>query len=423
MKAITSNFILVAILVAIATIANAQDTLSLKTKCSKRGDVLIDAYWGGPFSTGAYDIMGRLKYNTSHIGIKSEVFIKPRLSIGADFTFAQAQSVAPYLYTRTNSVGGKTTALTQDQRISKYRFLIKLNFHKTWRKADLYTSLGLGPSVTNYKNVLRINDTDSLGDNIYDNTYEPTVKIGVAVRLAVGYKYFVTQNLALNTELGLGGPFAQVGLSYKIGKLNAGFIKKIESREQQKEGRNMQSKQAQNVNRIAQRQKEQIEKAQRRLQDTTIYVKPGDISIDTYWGGPFLLAEGIGATTHHLGLKVDYMANKHLSFGPEISYAYAGANNIMISKLRVLGRINAHVTIKKFDMYGTIGGGLRWVKTNYVNTGYTTGLEEVDYPLFIAWRMSIGARYFVSKRVAINMETGIGGPLVQAGISFKLNKK
>ncbi len=181
-----------------------------------------------------------------------------------------------------------------------------------------------------------------------------------------------------------------------------------------------------------------------RIQDTSLTtyscIKQYDIVADGFYGYPFfmgvLLKKFLSDTLHltkvrnfnHVGLKMEYMFWQQIGIGAEYTYAlvtgiarhgvYGKSYIIGISRRRILLRFNYHYNItEKWDQYLTAGLG-------YANTQVFTNYpgikpETVKIPP-VAFRVGIGVRYFIKENFGINAEAGLGGPLIQLGLSFKI---
>jgi hypothetical protein len=188
-----------------------------------------------------------------------------------------------------------------------------------------------------------------------------------------------------------------------------------------------------------------------KAQDCENSIESGDIIIEGYYGLPFsngnkYLYYYKGDKTHnsnHIGGKIELMITNNIGLGFDVTYSNAYKNNISvisydvnnnikteyvtknISKTRLLFRANFHDFHNKIDIYKTVGLGIKIVnKTEgynfpYKQGDYSNAFFETNLEIPIALRLGFGFRYFISKSIALNIESGLGGPLVQAGISFK----
>ena len=147
------------------------------------------------------------------------------------------------------------------------------------------------------------------------------------------------------------------------------------------------------------------------------------------------------SNTNHLCFRADYQLNNFYSVGLELTYAnqqleyirkyYSPINpnapstdttyQATVSKLRLLTKINYHFNIsERFDAFGTAGFGYKQFNYSTRDT-YLSSNDVINEILPLAVRFSIGGRFFINKDVAVHVEGGIGGPMMQIGITYKLH--
>lgn len=186
-------------------------------------------------------------------------------------------------------------------------------------------------------------------------------------------------------------------------------------------------------------------------------VGKGKFIIDAFYGYPYMVGKYINTVVsssganidvtnlNHLGGKCEYMINNLIGLGLEFTYAsvtakYVGTNSVYnnstgqydyynnnytvgINKQRILAKINFHFATSKYiDPYATAGIGYKRTNVYSDDINNQAAVNEVDNVLNIipvAFRMGIGMRYYFIKNLGITIEGGIGGPLIQAGISGK----
>lgn len=153
--------------------------------------------------------------------------------------------------------------------------------------------------------------------------------------------------------------------------------------------------------------------------------------------------KSIKRNTNHICARAEYQLNEELSVGLELTYAsseitylrsYAPSysNSVTINypdstfnatanKIRFLAKTSYHFNISdKFDAY--ITGGFGFKKFTYSSRDlYLTTSNLTNEILPVAIRASIGGRFFLNKNVAIHVEGGIGGPLMQMGLTYKMH--
>lgn len=166
-----------------------------------------------------------------------------------------------------------------------------------------------------------------------------------------------------------------------------------------------------------------------------------DIIVDAYYGYPYILGniyqQAIEDTIpgfminpkniNHIGGRVEYLIFDQIGVGIEYTYAlfhftHQGYNakyyTAGVKKQRILAKFNFHLaTTPNIDPYLTAGIGY----TNSQLFSEDPTLESEDVNLVpVASRLGIGLRYFFTDMVGINFEAGLGGPLIQVGLSLKL---
>lgn len=184
-------------------------------------------------------------------------------------------------------------------------------------------------------------------------------------------------------------------------------------------------------------------------------VSKGNLIIDPYYGAPnfgkriisSLQVDGQNVVMNGVkgigpaGLRVEYMLADKFGIGADIIYnaasidltydslntdgslykRYTGTGTM--NRLRVQARFNYHfVSTDELDAYIGVGAGSNtrfWTaksndpEYNFNRTGTATLLP-------VSMRLAVGMRYYFIPNLGINAEIGIGGPLVSAGLSFKI---
>lgn len=146
--------------------------------------------------------------------------------------------------------------------------------------------------------------------------------------------------------------------------------------------------------------------------------------------------------SNHICARGDYMVSKDFSFGLELTYAaqqfqytkqfttydttgmphvHDSLFHARLSKLRFLARLSYHLNISdRFDAYGTMGFGYK--QFNYSgNDAEISSATMANQIMPIAIRASVGGRFFINDNFALNVEAGLGGPIMQIGITYKLH--
>ena len=171
-------------------------------------------------------------------------------------------------------------------------------------------------------------------------------------------------------------------------------------------------------------------------------VEQGTVLIDAFYGFPYFngtllkaayASDSVATNStirnlNHLGGKVEYMVSDKIAIGLEFTYAdvkihYQGSNSLWytggIRKYRILGKMNYHfATTASIDPYLTWGAGYKNTKVYDDQPG--TGPDVVLNLVPVAFRVGIGMRYFFTDMIGVNADVGLGGPMMQAGLSLKL---
>ena len=169
-------------------------------------------------------------------------------------------------------------------------------------------------------------------------------------------------------------------------------------------------------------------------------VEKGTIIIDAFYGFPYFngtllkaaYTDSVGNSNqvknlNHFGGKFEILLTDKIGVGIEGTYAmasvrYMGNNRQIytagVNKLRILAKLNLHfATGESIDPYLTWGVGYKNTKVydTYPNSGTDITINLVP----IAFRAGIGMRYFFTDIIGVHAEVGLGGPIVEAGLSFK----
>jgi opacity protein-like surface antigen len=136
--------------------------------------------------------------------IKYEYMITDRIGLGAEFNYAN--STVSY-----RDIGSNGNTYNYEVSIPRFRIMPKFNFHfGTSDIADFYASVAAGYSSFSFNT--KTNDPDYIAEDEID--INPT---NIAFRLALGTRVFITDNVGLGMEIGLGGgALIAGGLAFKI---------------------------------------------------------------------------------------------------------------------------------------------------------------------------------------------------------------
>jgi len=133
---------------------------------------------------------------------------------------------------------------------------------------------------------------------------------------------------------------------------------------------------------------------------------------------------GIGANIFYNTLTINY-TNSYYSTN-EFQEAKIETITRRMDRLRIIAYFNYHFNLNSpdIDLYWGLGAGYNTKRISYTkNNVKYIDIEDSSKPLIIfpvTSRTYIGFRYFPIPNIGINAEFGIGGPLVSAGVSFRI---
>ena len=185
----------------------------------------------------------------------------------------------------------------------------------------------------------------------------------------------------------------------------------------------------------------------------------GRVFIDAYYGAPnfgktfsksislknLTIANNI-ESLGPLGVRMEYMLANQIGLGLDVIYNSFGFDfkydslsldgnlfktyegSATVERLRIQARFNYHFKVSnpKLDAYFGIGAGsnTRFWSFNVPNNSFN--LDRISGSgafIPVSFRLSSGFRYFFTENFGLNMEIGLGGPLISGGLSFGFNTK
>ncbi len=187
--------------------------INANAQAVSEGNIMIDAYYGYPnfgktFTKSLNGIDGIKTTGIGPMGARAEYMVADKFGIGVDFIYNSINATGTI-----DSLAADGQTVVETYKITtfmqRYRPQIRMNYHFTANdQLDAYFGVGVGA------NVRRIGvRTDYPG---YDIPKVSGALIPVSMRIALGMRYFFTDNIGANLELGLGGPFLSGGLSIKF---------------------------------------------------------------------------------------------------------------------------------------------------------------------------------------------------------------
>lgn len=186
----------------------------------QQGNIIIDPYYGGPnFGRAFIEAVedgnsGNTNFNARSIGpagLRVEYMVGDRIGIGVDAIFNTRNITFNLNDTIIDGNGDqeiRTNSYEYDMK--RLRLHLRFNYHFDISNPALDGYLGVGAGTNN-----RFRSTFENGVEIEDDLSGFTL-IPFSARICVGTRYFFTDNIGINAELGLGGPLVSGGLSIKF---------------------------------------------------------------------------------------------------------------------------------------------------------------------------------------------------------------
>lgn len=187
--------------------ANQQASAQVET-----GSILIDTYYGFPnFGKQLWSVLESDTSNFNYrstgfgpIGLRFEYMVADKIGVGVDFNYLTNGFEYDYIL--------DNTTYTVAYKKTKLRVMARLNYHFVQtEQVDTYVGFGAG-----YKQ--RINAFSSTNPDDIENDLESSLQLlPVSARICIGTRFFFTDNLGINLELGAGGgPLLSGGVSVKL---------------------------------------------------------------------------------------------------------------------------------------------------------------------------------------------------------------
>lgn len=188
-----------------------------------QGNFIIDAYYGFPnFGKNFAASVEEANSNGSDFkvrgvgpaGLRMEYMIADRIGIGADVIY---NSNIISFTSPDSTYNGTTDTWSSETNSYKYtmqrvRAQVRLNYHFDISSPDFDSYIGVGAGTNNRFRKTLENGVDITGeDGLANFTLLP-----FSMRVALGARYYFTDNIGLNMEIGIGGPVISGGLSFKF---------------------------------------------------------------------------------------------------------------------------------------------------------------------------------------------------------------
>ncbi|MEY5000720.1 MAG: hypothetical protein RLZZ211_756 [Bacteroidota bacterium] len=213
----TKNYFKILVAIALGTMSFNQTTYA---QAVEEENIVIEAYYGFPnlytsvFKTAYANSGTELDLNvggTGPLGVRFEYLVTDKIGLGLDVGLSGSSISYNEMTTVFNTTTGNYDDVIYNYDFSTRKFgaLFCLNYHFLDNdEFDLYSTVGVGYSKRSF-------DFTST-----DPSYEPasiSSMIPVGFKAGLGMRYFFTDNIGANLNLGLGiGGLLNAGISVKL---------------------------------------------------------------------------------------------------------------------------------------------------------------------------------------------------------------
>lgn len=183
---------------------------NVSSQIVEEGNVVIDVYYGWPnlYTTTLKSLYAENAVDNSvdigsvgPLGVRFEFMMSDKVGVGLDGGY-----VNTWLEYDEKDISSDTI-YNYKVSVPKVHALFKINFHFSQSdKLDAFAGFGVGYRNRQFK--LETNDPNESFD------FESIIPVGLRVNL--GFRYYLTDNIGLGAEMGLGGPLLSFGVSAKF---------------------------------------------------------------------------------------------------------------------------------------------------------------------------------------------------------------
>lgn len=182
----------------------------------QKKNVIIDFYYG--FPNLGKEILKNMDQTNQNIqtsafkgigptGVRLEYMIAENFGLGFDFIYSSITT--DFSVDSLNNDNTVYRTYNVHGYMNRFRFHVRANYHFVQDDSfDAYVGFGAG---TNMRTIGF--DTDYPN---YERTKVTSALFPFSARIAIGSRYYFTNNFGLNLELGLGGPVLSAGVSLKF---------------------------------------------------------------------------------------------------------------------------------------------------------------------------------------------------------------
>jgi opacity protein-like surface antigen len=198
------------VLTLMSIIALASSSFS---QVNSKGSIIVDPYYGYPnfgktFLSAINNATSEIKtVGIGPCGARAEYMLADKFGMGVDFIYNSMSGT----YSIDSLNVDNTVYASYDTKLAmqRYRVQLRMNYHFTSSdNLDAYVGFGAGSNIRRF--VYSSDKPNSAKES------ESGSLLPFSMRIALGMRYYFTNNIGFNAELGLGGPMVSAGLSLRF---------------------------------------------------------------------------------------------------------------------------------------------------------------------------------------------------------------
>ena len=183
-------------------------------------NITIEPYYGFPNFGQAYHEI--ILYETNYDsdikigpwGVKIEYMAQENIGITLDAMHNSFESLNRRVYESFDDDGNIIYSTHyHSTKSDRLRVQLGINYHfeTSIRNIDSYMGIALG---SNHRRIKYDYDNDPFYIDM--NEYEMVTILPLSMRMRYGARYFLTDNIGINGEIGMGGPLISIGLTIRF---------------------------------------------------------------------------------------------------------------------------------------------------------------------------------------------------------------
>lgn len=196
-------------------------TVNANAQANSQGNFIFDAYYGAPnlgkkFYNAIEDANGTSNFKATGVGpmgLRGEYMVADRVGVGFDIIYNSNNITYTSIDSTYNGNTDTWTATSNEYKrtMNRVRIQARFNYHFDVSNPDLDAYMGIGAgSNARYRKFYQN------GNEVLDEFKGSGTLLPVSFRLCTGLRYYFSENVGVNAEIGLGGPLISAGLSVRF---------------------------------------------------------------------------------------------------------------------------------------------------------------------------------------------------------------